>query len=86
MKGMVQFMPGAIGEEQEDGWGKKAPPFRAMLLSTTVSVLLLLVTVTDCAALLVFTIWLPKARVAGDIVSTGGCAMPVPVTVKVCAG
>ena len=85
MKGMVQLMPGAIGEEQ-DGWGKKVPPFRLMLLSTTVSVLLLLVTVTDFAALLVPAIWLPKASVAGDIARTGGSATPVPVTVKVCAG
>ena len=58
----------------------------AIELSRTVSVLLLLVTVTDCGALLVPTIWLPKLSVVGENVSTGGCPMPVPVTVKVCAG
>ena len=83
MKGIVQVMPGAIGEEQEDGWIRKPEPASAILPTTTVSVLLLLVTVTDCAALLVFAIWLPKASDGGEIVSTGGCAIPAPVTAMV---
>jgi hypothetical protein len=51
----------------------------------TVSVVLLLVSVTDWTALLVLTAWLPNASVAGVTFITDGCAMPVPVTGNVCA-
>ncbi len=49
----------------------------------TVSVKLVLVTVTDCAALLLLTIWLPKAIASEDRVKTGGGTTPVPVSATV---
>ena len=52
----------------------------------TVALALLLVSVTVCCALVVFTIWLLKFTTDGDGVMIGGCAMPVPVTANVCVG
>src|SRR5262245_4799054 len=42
----------------------------------------LLVKVTFCAALVVFTVWLPKLRLAADRPTTG--ATPVPLKVTAC--
>ena len=44
-----------------------------------------LVSVTFCAALGVFTVWLPKLRLAVDKVTAGAfAAVPVPVRLTVC--
>jgi hypothetical protein len=42
-----------------------------------------LVSVTVCAVLLVFTNWLPKLRLAGDK-DTAGAVVPVPLSATVC--
>src|SRR5574337_1257759 len=58
-------------------------PVTAMLvmLSTALPVL---VRVTVCAALVVFTIWLAKVRPAADRLTAGAAVAPVPVRVNEC--
>src|SRR6516164_8512630 len=55
-----------------------------MLLIVSVAVPLL-VNVTPCAALVVFTVWLAKLKLAGVSVTAGAlAAAPVPVRLTVC--
>src|SRR5574337_64510 len=53
-----------------------------VMFSTALPVL---VSVTDCAALVVFTVWLANVRPAADRLTAGaGTAVPVPVRVNEC--
>jgi len=81
---MVQEAPGAIWVWQATGTGKSdEDPSRVD--SVNVSVLLVLVSVTNCGALVVLRLDCEGQR-GGEMAKTGGCAIPVPLTANVCVG
>ncbi len=82
----VQLFPGASGFMQVAPYALNALDEVVKTSPTkTVSVVLMLVTVTFNRASL-WTISLPKLSEAGEKLSTGGCAMPVPVRLTVSTG
>src|SRR5437879_11049277 len=54
------------------------------MLVTLSSALPVLLSVTDCAALVVFSSWLPKLKFVADKLTMGAGAAPVPVRLMVC--
>ena len=64
----------------------KFPTVELNAVSRSVSVVLMLVTVTVCWALVLWTGTLPKLSEAGESERAGGSGIPVPVTEKVCFG
>jgi hypothetical protein len=79
---IVQFPPAATEAPQVLVCEYGALAAMLVMLNEAVPVL---VRVTGCAALDVFTVWLPKLRVVGDRLATGaGAAVPVPVKFTTC--
>src|SRR2546429_6130325 len=54
------------------------------MLVTLSAALPVLLSVTDCAALVVFSSWLPKLKFVADKLTMGAGAAPVPVRLMVC--
>src|SRR5438876_852284 len=78
---VVQFAPAATGVPQVLVWAYCALAAMLVTLSAALPVLL---SVTDCAALVVFSSWLPKLKFVADKLTMGAGAAPVPVRLMVC--
>ena len=78
---VVQFAPAATEVPQVLVWAYCALAAMLVTLSAALPVLL---SVTDCAALVVFSSWLPKLKFVADKLTMGAGAAPVPVRLMVC--
>lgn len=82
--GIVQVEPGATEKHETNDGKEKSFPFAPVNVSLEIVRILspVLLTVTDCGALCVFTVWLGKLSSDGESVMTGPVAVPVNVNVN----